>query len=136
MTKLPFHLAEWHALAKLQFHTEPTIQYLKSATTMLGKQLHGFKHTTCSQFTTHELPKEAITWGQHQSQKQAKVHMTPSQLPAPAKPQPKVVSFNMSTYKVHSLGDYPATVIMYGPTDSYSTQMVISLKQLIVSLIG
>ena len=136
MTKLLFHLAEWHALAKLRFHTEPTIQYLKLATTMLGKQLCGIKHTTCSQFTTCELPKEAITQEQHQSQKQAKVPMTPSQPPALAKPQPKVVSFNMSTYKAHSLGNYPATVIMYGPTDSYSTQMVISPKQLIVSLIG
>ena len=67
---------------------------------------------------------------------QAKVPMTPLQPPAPVKPQPKVVSFNMSTYKAHSLGNYPATVIMYGPTDSYSTQMVISPKQLIVSLIG
>ena len=133
VTRLLFRLAEWHALAKLRFHTESTILCLKLATTVLGKQLREFRGTTCSQFTTRELPKEAIARGRRQALKQAKVPATPSQPPTSAKLQPKTVSFNMSTYKMHSLGDYAATVTMFGPTDSYSTQTVIPLKRLTVS---
>jgi len=33
-------------------------------------------------------------------------------------------SFNLSTYKLHSLGDYVATIKKYGTTDSYSTELV------------
>ena len=46
VTKLLFCLAEWHALARLWFHTESTIFYLRSATTILGKQLHQFRYAT------------------------------------------------------------------------------------------
>ena len=128
ITKLLFRLAEWHALAKLRFHTDSTILYLKSATTVLGKQLREFRSTTCSAFQTCELPKEVAARGRHQAQKQAKVSTTPSQPPTLSKTQPKTVSFNASTYKVHALGDYASTVMMYGPTDSYSTQTVISIN--------
>lgn len=101
---------------------------LKSATTVLGKQLREFRSTTCSAFQTCELPKEVAARGQHQAQKQAKVSTTPSRPPTLSKTQPKTVSFNASTYKVHALGDYASTVMMYGPTDSYSTQTVISIN--------
>ena len=33
-------------------------------------------------------------------------------------------SFNMSTYKLHALGDYTTTIWHYGTTDNYSTQVV------------
>jgi hypothetical protein len=32
--------------------------------------------------------------------------------------------FNLSTYKLHALGDYPKTIRRYGTTDNYSTQPV------------
>ena len=130
ITKLLFRLAEWHALAKLRFHTEPTILYLKSAMTVLGKQLRKFRSITCSAFQTCELLKEVAVWGWHQTQKQAKVSATPSRPPTLNRTQPKTVSFNVSTYKVHALGDYASTVMMYGPTNSYSTQMVIPINTL------
>ena len=38
------------------------------------------------------------------------------------------VSFNMSTYKLHALGDYIATIWCYGTTDNYSTQVVSNLN--------
>ena len=34
--------------------------------------------------------------------------------------------FNLNTYKIHSLGDYTATIRKYGTTDSYSTELVSS----------
>jgi hypothetical protein len=36
----------------------------------------------------------------------------------------KVKVFNISTYKLHALGDYVRTIRMFGTTDSYSTQTV------------
>jgi len=33
-------------------------------------------------------------------------------------------TFNLSTPKIHALGDYPSTVRRLGTTDSYSTQRV------------
>ncbi|KAJ6538579.1 hypothetical protein B0H10DRAFT_1669333, partial [Mycena sp. CBHHK59/15] len=33
-------------------------------------------------------------------------------------------TFNMNTYKGHSLPDYPDTILFFGTTDSYSTQPV------------
>ena len=34
------------------------------------------------------------------------------------------VRFNLSTYKLHALGDYTDTIHQQATTDSYSTQMV------------
>ena len=36
----------------------------------------------------------------------------------------KVKQFNMSTYKIHCILDYPDAIQKYGTTDSYSTQTV------------
>lgn len=36
----------------------------------------------------------------------------------------KEKSFNLKTYKFHSLGDVPACIRTFGSTDSYSTQGV------------
>jgi hypothetical protein len=33
-------------------------------------------------------------------------------------------TFNLNTYKVHTLGDYTTTIKRYGTTDSYSTKLV------------
>ena len=33
-------------------------------------------------------------------------------------------SFNLSTYKIHALGDYARTIRLFGTTDSYTTQIV------------
>lgn len=42
--------------------------------------------------------------------------------PSNARRRPK--TFNLSTYKLHSLGDYVDTIRKYGTTDSYSTEPV------------
>ena len=33
-------------------------------------------------------------------------------------------TFNMSTYKIHALGDYPRAIWMFGTTDGFTTQVV------------
>ena len=58
---LLYQTAEWHAFAKLQLHTESTLQHLKQHTTELGKLTWKFRDTMQSAFATFELPKETET---------------------------------------------------------------------------
>ena len=37
---------------------------------------------------------------------------------------PKKKTLNLNTYKFHALGDYVATIRLFGTTDSYSTLLV------------
>lgn len=34
--------------------------------------------------------------------------------------------FTLDSYKLHALGDYPKTIRLFGTTDGYSTQLVLS----------
>ena len=63
-----------------------------------------FRDKTADEFNTIELPREAGTrkGGARSSKK----------------------TLNLNTYKFHALGDYVATIRLFGTTDSYSTQLV------------
>jgi hypothetical protein len=69
---LLFRLAEWHGLAKIRLHTEPTLSCMESVTTLLGKELRRFLATTCAAFKTTELEKEAAARGRQQNRRRAK----------------------------------------------------------------
>ncbi|KAJ7241209.1 hypothetical protein B0H12DRAFT_1074570 [Mycena haematopus] len=60
MTML-FRLAEWHALAKRRMHTDNSLLYFDKSTTVIGKELHGFRDYTKTNFVTKELPGETAT---------------------------------------------------------------------------
>jgi hypothetical protein len=129
---LLFRLAEWHAFAKLRMHTETTLTLMDSATEILGRELRRFQSTTCSAFSTRELPRERAARARKASRKQASKTSTSAEIPlaSPETPNPspprkrRRKMFNLSTYKTHAIGDYGRTIRMYGPTDSYSTQTV------------
>ncbi|KIJ39140.1 hypothetical protein M422DRAFT_78848, partial [Sphaerobolus stellatus SS14] len=55
-----FAMANWHALAKLQLHTEKTLQLhtLSHTTKILGDAVRQFTKVTCASIVTKELPKE------------------------------------------------------------------------------
>lgn len=36
----------------------------------------------------------------------------------------RIKAFNLLTYKLHALGDYTASIRLFGTTDSYTTQIV------------
>lgn len=55
---LLYRLAEWHALAKLHMHTEPTLAHLDKATVVLGNELRRFRDKVCPSYDTVELPRE------------------------------------------------------------------------------
>ena len=100
-------------------HTDTTLAILDDETTALGNQLHEFKSTTCPAFETQELSREMKARERRESKK-------PSSSTTPSGPQkghrPK--TFNMQTYKCHSLGDYVFMIKRYGTTDSYTTAIV------------
>ncbi|PPQ73389.1 hypothetical protein CVT24_008509 [Panaeolus cyanescens] len=114
ISSLLFELATWHSLAKLRLHTESTVKALEASTTRLGTALRKFKTVTCAEFRTVDLPtKEAA---------RARRRKTTNPTKATTTAGPKDRKFNLSTYKLHALGDYPTMIRLYGPTDGYSTQ--------------
>ncbi|KAJ7244602.1 hypothetical protein B0H12DRAFT_1236060 [Mycena haematopus] len=117
---LLFTFAEWHTLAKLKLHTDPTLERLDSVTTVLGCLLRRFKRVVCPEFATKELPSEEAARGRRQAKKAAqgkgKGRATIRKTTSNAK------EFNLQTYKLHALGDYVPAVRWFGTSDSYSTQ--------------
>ncbi|KAF9032603.1 hypothetical protein BJ165DRAFT_1604790 [Panaeolus papilionaceus] len=112
ISDLLFELATWHALAKLRLHTESTIQSLENSTTRLGKVLRKFQSVTCAAFATVDLPTEEAARARRHKRQPSK----------PTTSTTKHRKFNLSTYKLHALGDYAQTIRTFGPTDGYSTQ--------------
>jgi hypothetical protein len=128
---LLYRLAEWHSFSKLRMHVETTLTEMDSTTTTLGTLLRQFQSLTCQAFTTRELPKETAARGRRQARAQAKKASQPASgiLPPTAKAttaamKSKTKKLNLSTYKIHALGDYVTTIRLFGTTDSYSTQTV------------
>ena len=113
--KLLFLLAHWHGLAKLRLHTDETLEVLEEVSGKLGRHLRLFANETCSAFSTQELRREAESRRRRQAREGENETQTQNR-------RPKL--FNLRTYKLHALGDYPAQIRMYGTTDSYSTQLV------------
>ncbi|KAE9388659.1 hypothetical protein BT96DRAFT_1003962 [Gymnopus androsaceus JB14] len=58
LMKLLYRLAQWHALAKLHLHTEPTLEWLEKTTMEVGKLMREFRDKSASKFSTFELPRE------------------------------------------------------------------------------
>ena len=115
---LIFILATWHAYAKLRLHTDHTLASFDALTKPLGAALHHFGGKFSDQFDTKELPKEADARKQRAAKGKDKGKSTNRKAPHGK------VRFNLSTYKLHALGDYANTICQRGTTDSYSTQMV------------
>jgi hypothetical protein len=130
---LLFDLEEWHSFAKLRVHTDPTLIGFDAETIALGQQIRKFSSITCMKYVTKELPRESAAQGRRkaaQAEKAAKLNPTAA---ASAKPGATVTTtrkerkrkdLNLSTYKLHALGDYARTIRLYGTTDSYNTQVV------------
>ncbi|KAF7372504.1 hypothetical protein MVEN_00112300 [Mycena venus] len=121
MTML-FHLAEWHALAKLRMHTDDTLARFDKSTAIIGRELRNFRDYTKENFATKELDGEVAARARRKKNK-AKNALAGSSAPVPPPPLPpaKGKFLNLDTYKFHALGDYPSTVRFFGTTDSYST---------------
>jgi hypothetical protein len=121
---LLFYLATWHAFAKMRLHTSTTLADFKAATTALGRALRSFASKTCKAFVTQDLPQEEAARGRRQAARAARAGPASSGAAQPTTAGPKKREFNLSTYKLHALGDYVNTIQEFGTTDNYSTQVV------------
>ena len=84
----------------------------------LCQALRYFKLVTCPRYKMKELPREVhARTARQQAQAASDVNQN-----VPKKVKGK--RFNMSTYKMHCIPDYPDAIRKYGTTDSYSTQTV------------
>ena len=98
-------------------HTDPTLEILDATTISLGQQFRVFVNTTCSAFNTRELNRKANARKWREAKKRGKMNTTTTMTRRQKK-------FNLETYKYHSLGDYRATIEMFGTCDSYTTEVV------------
>ena len=113
---LVFVMGCWHAYAKLHIHTELTLASFEHTTEDLGTLLRHFTTVTCNGFKTKELPRERAA----RLRRAAVNGSTPAASGGGARPK----GFNLSTYKLHALGDYPQTIRERGTTDNYTTGRV------------
>jgi hypothetical protein len=116
-------MAHWHGLAKLRMHHDYTLEIMDQVTTTLGGKLRAFCEQTCPSFSTKELRREFDARVRPQGEGvAASEERAPNNSRKVNRRLPK--TFNLHTYKLHSLGDYVATIRKYGTTDSYSTEPV------------
>ncbi|KIN94465.1 hypothetical protein M404DRAFT_35030 [Pisolithus tinctorius Marx 270] len=120
---LLFELATWHTLAKLQLHTETSLHFLDSSTTRLGCLFCRFKTAVCDQIAMKDLPSEEAACGRCTAASAARAQGDGNSRPAAAQTGPQQRTFNLSTYKLHALGDYVTSIQLFGTTDNYSTQV-------------
>nr|GAT45241.1 predicted protein [Mycena chlorophos] len=113
-----FVLAEWHALGKLRMHTDTTIALLRTSTKEVGQVLRRFRDHVCPHFTTKELPTEQ----DKRENRKRKKGKAPKPSAASRNASTVKKDYNMNTYKLHALGDYIASILWFGTSDSYSTQ--------------
>jgi hypothetical protein len=137
-------MAEWHSFAKLRMHTIGTLDRLEMLTKEFGLLMRKFKDLTCSQFVTTELPREAaarlrqqqhahneissVPVGHTESEVNPSSSSTAAHRVAPTTSSNtssrRVKPLNLLTPKFHFLGDYVQTIWMFGPINSFSTQVV------------
>lgn len=119
ISELLFLLSTWHAYAKLRLHTDTTLEMMESIGMVLCQALRHFAGVTCPRYATKELPREADARARTAIRKKSSNGTSTG----------KTKTFNMTTFKLHCIPDYPLAIRQYGTTDSYSTQIVSSLHR-------
>lgn len=124
--KLLFELSTWHGLAKLRLHTETTVTDLEHSTTRLGKMFSKFKKEVCSAYATTELPAEEAARVRRKASaaKKRGAQLAPAAASQMAPQSRRHRAFNLSTYKIHSLGHYATAIRLYGTSDNFNSQTV------------
>ncbi|KAF9555172.1 hypothetical protein CPC08DRAFT_643236, partial [Agrocybe pediades] len=125
---LIFVMCTWHALAKLRLHTASTLNGLQESTRSLGQLLRDFSRKVCSKYNTKELPREEAARTRRRaaaaSKKKANAQQGKKKATKKTQTGAKKKHFNLSTYKLHALGDYVPSIIRVATSDNYSTQRV------------
>jgi hypothetical protein len=114
-----FSVAQWYSLARLRTHTESTRNALDAHTTTVGRRLRRFQQASATAFKTTETEREFDARRRRRDQA-ASSSGIPN--PEPMARQSKGLSLN--TFKLHSTGDYPQAIKLFGALDSFSSQNV------------
>ena len=118
-----FELTWWHALTKLQLHSDSTLTTFKAATSTLGQAMRAFLCHMCLWYQTRELPKETQSRQRCWAAKVQASRVATSS--GPATLAPKIKAFTvLDTPKYHCLGDHAWAIAETGTTDNKSMQMV------------
>ncbi len=115
---LLFLLATWHGYAKLRLQTDCTLQMFETVGHNLCNALRHFATVTSPKYKTKELPKELA----------ARVRQEQGKGKQRGGSGTRLKKFNLATYKIHCIPDYPSAIRLFGTTDSYSTQTVSHYK--------
>jgi hypothetical protein len=112
-------------------HTDASLNILDEETVRIGTELRAFADKTCSSFKTRELSREIKarkcrqlkrgTGSSRSSNRPMIVDSTVNHLEDEGR---RLKTFNLDTFKLHSLGDYADIIRQLGTTDSYSTEPV------------
>jgi len=105
---LLFELMTWHAFARLQVHTDNTLDLFQAATKSLTAAVRRFIWETCKSYMTQELPKETAACGRCTAALTAK--WSSRTMKGKTSSTPKGKKLNLETYKYHALADYPETI--------------------------
>ncbi|KZV89952.1 hypothetical protein EXIGLDRAFT_771236 [Exidia glandulosa HHB12029] len=116
--RLLYRALEWHALAAARQHTDSSLTLLSNATIRLGTAMRHFRDVICPQFKTVETASEVQK--RQRAAARAAAQGVEANISIVTGQRPK--TFNLDTFKFHSLGDYPALVPEIGTTDSITTQ--------------
>ena len=115
-------------------HTDTSLKVLDDVTVVLTNRMRYFADAVCPAYATVETDGEYSARYRAAQRKAARATSTGKSASTPASALPAVdiggkraKSFNLNTYKFHSLGDYVRTIRLRGTTESYSTQPVRSL---------
>jgi hypothetical protein len=100
-------------------HIDPTLKIFKESTILLGQKMRDFVVKTCPAFDTRELKRETNARNRRRLK-----NPTRPDASASISTTRQRKTFNIQTYKFHSLGDYPDTIEKYGTCDSYTTELV------------
>jgi hypothetical protein len=120
---LLYSLADWHSLAKLYYQSDTTLAQLSLATQILGAEIRHFAKVVCPAFKTKETQAEL--------RKRVKQAANASRgLTLAANNTRLEKTFNLKTYKLHTLGHYVDDARLYGPIPLFSTQAVRHLIEL------
>lgn len=115
-------MAAFQAYAKLRLHTETTLRKFEKAMLEMCNLLRKFKKSVCPKYITKELPREINARGHCNALLASKGKpSTPA-----GNPVARVVTFNLATYKLHAMPDYPNMIHLLGTTDNFTTQSVSS----------
>lgn len=103
-----FTVAFWHGYAKLRLHSDSSVHVLKGATTIFGTLIREFKNIVCPRYKTKLTAREQQARDRRKKGSSSAADYV----------------FNISTYKLHAMGDYALSIIDFGTTDNHNAQNV------------